>query len=77
MIDPLPDYLCTCVTCSDQGVEMTVVDETLCVNLVEIFGPRGARGEPAIFGDDFKAADGRVVAWGVRQLGGDFLTCHV
>ena len=26
MTGPLPDYLCTCVTCSDQGVEMTVVE---------------------------------------------------
>jgi len=23
--DALPDYLCTCVTCSDQGIEMRVV----------------------------------------------------
>ena len=26
MTGPLPDYLCTCVTCSDQGVEMRVVE---------------------------------------------------
>ena len=26
MTDPLPDYLCTCVTCSDQGIEMRVVE---------------------------------------------------
>jgi len=24
--DPLPDYHCTCITCSDQGIEMTVVE---------------------------------------------------
>ncbi len=35
--------------------------EALGVDLVDVFRARWPRGEPAVFGDDFQAADGRIV----------------
>ena len=41
------------------------------VDLVDVFGAGGAGGEPAVFGGDFEAADGGVVARGFSEDGGD------
>ena len=41
------------------------------VDLVDVFGAGGAGGEPAVFGGDFEAADGGVVAGGFGEDGGD------
>ena len=41
------------------------------VDLVDVFGAGGAGGEPAVFGCDFEAADGGVVAGGFGEDGGD------
>src|SRR2546425_327497 len=41
------------------------------VDLVDVFGAGGAGGEPAVFGGDFEAADGGLVAGGFGKDGGD------
>ena len=57
----------------DDAFEVGFVAEAFGVDLVEIFGAGGAGGEPAGFGDDLEASDGRVVAGGIGELGGDAL----
>ena len=41
------------------------------VDLVDVFGAGGAGGEPAVFGEDFEAADGGVVTGGLGEDAGD------
>ena len=48
-----------------------MVLEALRIDLVNVFGPGGSGGEPAVGGDDLQTADRRVVAWSARQLGRD------
>src|SRR5215470_13506642 len=43
------------------------VAEALRVDLVDLLGPRGARGEPAALGNHLQAADGLAVAGRTRQ----------
>lgn len=47
--------------------------EAFGVDLVDVLGTGGTRREPAVFGADLEAADGRAVGRGVGQLGGDRL----
>ncbi len=46
---------------------MRLVDKALSVNLVNIFRTRWAEGKPAVFSNDFQAADGGIVAWSIGQ----------
>ena len=50
---------------------MVFAFEGFGVDLVDVFGAGGAGGEPAVFGGDFEAADGGVVAGGFGEDGGD------
>ena len=45
--------------------------EAFGVDFVDFFCAGRTGREPAVFGDDFEAADGGVVAGGVGQFGGD------
>ncbi len=50
---------------------MVFAFEGFGVDFVDVFGAGGAGGEPAVFGGDFEAADGGVVAGGFGEDGGD------
>jgi len=62
---------------TDNGFQMPLIAEAFGVNLVNIFRAGGTGGEPAGGGGDFQTADGRAIARGARQLGGDRLTRQV
>ena len=47
--------------------------EAFGVDFVDVFGAGGSGGEPSIFGGDFEAADGSVVAGGFGEDSGDGL----
>ena len=51
--------------------EVVFAFEGFGVDFVDVFGAGGAGGEPAVFGGDFEAADGGVVAGGFGEDGGD------
>ena len=51
--------------------EVGFAQEAFGVDLVYVFCAGGAGGEPAVFGGDFEAADGGVVAGGFGEDGRD------
>src|SRR5215212_8748831 len=57
----------------DDGVEVGPVLEALGVDLVQVLGARGPRGEPAVGADHLEATDRGVVARGAGELGDDRL----
>ena len=46
-------------------------EKAFCIELVDILGARGPRGEPPIAGHDLQSADRRAVARGLGELGLD------
>ena len=50
----------------DDGIQVGLVAEALGVDLVDILGAGGTRGEPAGFGNDLEAADRRRRCAGAR-----------
>src|ERR1700683_2072470 len=54
---------------------MVLAEKTLGVNLVNLFGARGARCKPAVLGDYLDSADDVAVARGLRKNLLDFFAC--
>src|SRR5579859_1233463 len=50
-------------------IQMPLVLETFCVDLVNVLGAGRSRGKPAAIGDNLQATDRSVVAGSTRQLG--------
>jgi hypothetical protein len=50
---------------------MVLAAEALGVDLVDLLGPRGTGGEPAVLRHHLEAADGGAIAGGVGELGED------
>ena len=46
-------------------------DETFRINLIDLFGSRGAGCKPAVFGADFKSSNGGSVGRCAGEFGGD------
>src|SRR5918996_117750 len=47
----------------EDSLEVFLAQQALSVDLVDVLGPGGPRGEPAVLGDDLQPPDGGVAAW--------------